>query len=451
MSKYDYIVIGGGSGGIASARRAAEYGAKALVIESGDLGGTCVNVGCVPKKVMWNAASINEALHDAKDYGFSFSKPEFSFSHIKKSRDEYIRRLNGIYSRLLEGSKVDFIAGHASLSGPGKVVVNDKEFSAEHILIATGGYPVIPDIPGSELGITSDGFFSMSELPAKAVVVGAGYIAVELAGVLNALGTEVHLMIRRDSVLRKFDHNIQEVLMAELEASGINIHRSSAIKEVKKSSNSLTVEAEVAGKPQVFDSVDQVLWAIGRSPSSQKINIESCEIACDDRNYIVTDEFQNTNCSGVYALGDVTGRVELTPVAVAAGRKLAARLFKNESDAKIDYDNIASVIFSHPPIGTVGLTENEAIETHGAENVKIYKSEFTNMYHAVTERKSKSLMKLVCLGKDEKVVGLHVIGQGADEMTQGFAVAIKMGATKSDFDATIAIHPVAAEEFVTMR
>ena len=451
MKKYDYVVIGGGSGGIASARRAAEYGAKVLVIEGGALGGTCVNVGCVPKKVMWNASVVAESLHDAKCYGFSVDKFSFNYEEIKKKRDTYITRLNGIYDKLLDNSKVDLVRGFAKFKSSNVVEVNGESFEGKHILIATGGYPSIPAIPGAELGLSSDGFFEMKNLPKKAVVIGAGYIAVELAGVLNGLGSEVHLMIRKDSLLRTFDKDIQSALIEEIENSGITIHKQSSIEQIVKKSDGLSISGKEPGKDYLIEAIDEVIWAVGRNPNTNNLGLSECNISVDERGYIPVDDYQNTSTKGVYALGDVTGRVELTPVAIAAGRKLAARLFLNKTDEKLDYENIASVVFSHPPIGTVGMTEDEAVAKFGQESVKIYKTTFTNMYHAVTVRKSKTFMKLVCSGANEKVVGLHVMGVGADEMTQGFAVAIKMGATKADFDNTVAIHPVSAEEFVTMR
>jgi glutathione reductase (NADPH) len=453
-SEFDLIVIGAGSGGIACARRAAEYGARVVVIESGVVGGTCVNVGCVPKKVMWNAASIAESLHDARDYGFEGLPPgaqAFNFAAIKSKRDAYIKRLNGIYDRLLEGSKVAYVQGKGSIVGPGQVEVKGYTLKAPHILIATGGRPVVPEVKGAELGMTSDGFFAMNHLPKKAVVLGAGYIAVELAGVMSALGTEVHLVIRRDQVLKSFDEDIQRVLMGELETSGIRVHRNSHMESVDQNGPSKKVTITEEGKQTTIDQVDEVLWAIGRRPNSDNIGLDAVDIKTDEQGHISVDDFQNTSAKGIYAIGDVIGKAELTPVAIAAGRKLAARLFKDESDAKLDYNNIPSVVFSHPPIGTCGMTEAEAKKQFGEDQVKIYKTEFTNMYHAVTTRKTKTFMKLVTTGPEEKIVGLHVIGIGADEMTQGFAVAVVMGATKADFDRTVAIHPVSGEEFVTMR
>lgn len=445
QSDFDYIVIGGGSGGIASARRAASYGVKVLLIEGGPLGGTCVNVGCVPKKVMWNAASMSEFLHDASAYGFDVQKPSFNWAEVKVKRDQYILRLNGIYDRNLAKSEVTVVRGWAEFKDEKTVSVNGENYTGKHFLIATGGRPMIPNIPGADLGIDSDGFFELESLPKSVAISGSGYIAVELAGVLNALGSDVHLYLRKERTLRAFDAGLATVLEAEMEQAGITIHKHTEVKSVAKKGDSLNVTCS-QGNDRV---VETLIWAIGRLPNTA-IGLEKAGVNLDKSGYIVVDKFQNTDQKGIYALGDVTGKAQLTPVAIAAGRRLANRLFNGDKDAHLNYDNIPSVIFSHPPIGTVGLSEEEAKAKHGAENIKVYTSQFTNMYHALTERKTKTMMKLVCLLPEEKILGAHGIGIGLDEMMQGFAVAVKMGATKSDFDDTVAIHPTAAEEFVTM-
>ncbi|KAI4010185.1 glutathione-disulfide reductase [Homo sapiens] len=408
VASYDYLVIGGGSGGLASARRAAELGARAAVVESHKLGGTCVNVGCVPKKVMWNTAVHSEFMHDHADYGFPSCEGKFNWRVIKEKRDAYVSRLNAIYQNNLTKSHIEIIRGHAAFTSDPKptIEVSGKKYTAPHILIATGGMPSTPhesQIPGASLGITSDGFFQLEELPGRSVIVGAGYIAVEMAGILSALGSKTSLMIRHDKVLRSFDSMISTNCTEELENAGV---------EVLKFSQG---------------------------------------IQTDDKGHIIVDEFQNTNVKGIYAVGDVCGKALLTPVAIAAGRKLAHRLFEYKEDSKLDYNNIPTVVFSHPPIGTVGLTEDEAIHKYGIENVKTYSTSFTPMYHAVTKRKTKCVMKMVCANKEEKVVGIHMQGLGCDEMLQGFAVAVKMGATKADFDNTVAIHPTSSEELVTLR
>ena len=446
---YDFLAIGAGSGGIAATNRAAGYGAKCARIEKARIGGTCVNVGCVPKKVMWNTAGIAEALHQAPNYGFDLELKSFHWPKIKRARDQYIERLNGIYARVGETNGVDYIEGEARFTGRNSVEVNGETITADHILIAVGGYPLRPDIPGADLGITSDGFFELEQQPRRVAVIGAGYIAVEFAGLLNALGSDVTMLLRGETFLRRFDPALRETLMEEMQKDGINIMTCIHLERLEKAGDgSITLVSDTGDNISGFDSV---IWAIGRAPASAALALDQAGVETDGQGYIPTDEFQNTNVNNIYAVGDVTGRVPLTPVAIAAGRKLADRLFNKQNDARLDYSNIASVIFSHPPIGTVGLTEDEAQEQYGPGAVKVYQSRFTNMYYSVTERKSPTVVKLVTVGGQEKIVGCHVIGLAADEMIQGFAVAVKMGATKKDFDNTVAIHPTAAEELVTLR
>lgn len=446
---FDYLVIGGGSGGLASARRAAHYGAKVAVIESGRLGGTCVNVGCVPKKVMWNAASVAEALHDARDYGFEVKPGPFDWNRVKVARDAYVKRLNDIYARNLGMDGVTSIEGYAKFVGPKTVEVDGERHSGDHVCIAVGGRPRWPNIPGGELGISSDGFFELERLPEKVAVVGAGYIAVELAGIFNTLGAEVTLFIRHDHFLRSFDAMVRETLMETMLNAGVNVETGREVVRVDRLDDGrLSITESRGAKVEPFD---EIVWAIGRVPNTDELNLPSTEVKTDDGGNIPVDAFQNTNVDGIYAVGDVTGKYPLTPVAIAAGRKLSDRLFGGKSDAKLDYENIPTVVFSHPPIGTVGLTEDEAHQLYGTDGVKCYTTRFTNMYHALTERRAPTAMKLICVGAHEKVVGVHVIGLGADEMMQGFGVAVRMGATKADFDRTVAIHPTAAEELVTLR
>ncbi|WP_304163796.1 glutathione-disulfide reductase [Lonsdalea britannica] len=446
---YDYLAIGGGSGGIASINRAAMYGKKCALIEAKYLGGTCVNVGCVPKKVMWHAAQIAEAIHNyGPDYGFDVTVNGFNWDTLVKNRSAYIDRIHHSYDNVLGKNQVEVIRGFARFVDAHTVEVNGEKITADHILIATGGRPTLPDVPGAEYGINSDGFFELDALPKRVAVVGAGYIAVEIAGVLNALGAETHLFVRKHAPLRQFDPLIVETLVEVMQAEGPSLHTESTPKAVVKNADgSLTLQLE-DGKTQ---TVDCLVWAIGRQPATDNLNLEAAGVALDDRGYVKVDKFQNTNVAGIYAVGDNTGAVELTPVAVAAGRRLSERLFNNKPNEHLDYSNIPTVVFSHPPIGTVGLTEPQAREKYGDEQVKVYKSSFTAMYTAVTQHRQPCRMKLVCVGPEEKVVGVHGIGFGVDEMLQGFAVAVKMGATKQDFDNTVAIHPTGAEEFVTMR
>ncbi|MBV7388414.1 glutathione-disulfide reductase [Pasteurellaceae bacterium TAE3-ERU1] len=446
---YDYIAIGGGSGGIASINRAASYGKKCAIIEAKELGGTCVNVGCVPKKVMWYGAQIAEAVNlYAQDYGFDLVNNGFSFKKLVESRQAYIGRIHQSYERVLGNNKVDVIKGFAKFVDNRTLEVNGEKITADHILIATGGRPSMPKVEGAELGIDSDGVFALRELPKRVAVVGAGYIAVELAGVLHNLGVDTHLFVRKHAPLRNFDPLIVDTLLEVIESEGPILHKNSTPKALRKNGEgSLTLELE-SGEQH---TVDCVVWAIGREPATDNLNLDAAGVKTNERGYIEVDKFQNTNVKGIYAVGDNTGAIELTPVAVAAGRRLSERLFNNKPNEHLDYNLVPTVVFSHPPIGTVGLTEPQAREQYGEENVKVYTSSFTAMYTAVTQHRQPCRMKLVCAGPDEKIVGLHGIGFGVDEMIQGFAVAIKMGATKADFDNTVAIHPTGSEEFVTMR
>ncbi|MGC7560838.1 glutathione-disulfide reductase [Pasteurella sp. PK-2025] len=447
---YDYIAIGGGSGGIASINRAASYGKKCAIIEAKALGGTCVNVGCVPKKVMWHGAQIAEAIHlYAPDYGFDVQVNQFDFAKLVESRQAYISRIHTSYNNVLAKNHVDVIQGFAKFVNAHTVEVNGEQITADHILIATGGKPSRPAILGAEYGIDSDGVFALNALPKRVAVVGAGYIAVELAGVMNSFGVETHLFVRQHAPLRNFDPLIVETLLEVIQQDGIQLHTHAIPKEViKNADGSLTIQLE-DGRSQ---EVDCLIWAIGRQPATDNINLEAVGVKTNERGFIKVDKYQNTNVKGIYAVGDIIeGGIELTPVAVAAGRRLSERLFNNKPNEHLDYNLVPTVVFSHPPIGTIGLTEPKAIEQYGADNVKVYKSSFTPMYSAVTQHRQPCRMKLVCVGKEEKIVGLHGIGFGVDEMIQGFAVAIKMGATKADFDNTVAIHPTGSEEFVTMR
>ena len=449
VKEYDYIVIGGGSGGIASANRAAMHGAKVILFEGKEVGGTCVNVGCVPKKVMWYGAQVAETLHRyAGEYGFDVTINKFDFATLKANRQAYIDRIHGSYERGFDSNGVERVYEYARFVDPHTVEVAGERYTAPHILIATGGHALYPNIPGSEYGITSDGFFELDEVPKRTAVIGAGYIAVEVAGVLNALGSDTHLFVRKDRPLRTFDKDIVDVLVDEMAKSGPTLHtHANATEVVKNTDDSLTIS---------FDNgetitVDCLIWAIGRATNTSGFGLEKTGVKLTEKGTIYSDEFENTSVPGIYALGDVTGKLDLTPVAVKAGRQLSERLFNNKADAKLDYTDVATVVFSHPVIGSVGLTEEKAIAKYGEENIKVYKSSFTPMYTALGDNRQPSTMKLVTLGEDEKIIGLHGIGYGVDEMIQGFSVAIKMGATKADFDNTVAIHPTGSEEFVTMR
>ncbi len=444
---FDLVVIGGGSGGLACAQRAADYGARVALVEPRPLGGTCVNAGCVPKKVMYNAASLAEGLRDAAGYGFDVSVGGHDWHALKQARDAYIRRLNGIYAGNLERRKIVHLQETAGFAGPDTVVAGGEVLTAPHIVVATGGRPVVPALPGAGLGITSDGFFGLGHRPESVAIVGSGYVAVELAGVFAALGTRVTLAIRHDRVLRSFEPMLSAALTREMRQDGIEIADHAVPTGLRETGRHLELSA---ADGRVLGPFDCVLWAVGREPVVTGLGLERAGVACYDDGYVITDEFQRTSVEGIYAIGDVTGREALTPVAIAAGRRLADRVFGGMTGRKLDYALIPTVIFSHPPIGTVGLTEPEARDLHG-DAVRCYTAGFTPMYHALTPHKRRAEMKLVTVGPEERIVGLHVIGAGADEMLQGFAVAMKMGATKRDFDDTVAIHPTSAEEFVTMR
>ena len=450
MSKhYDYIAIGGGSGGIASVNRAASYGKKCALIEAGDLGGTCVNVGCVPKKVMWYSAQIADAIQKyGSDYGFNSELKSFDWKKLVENRQAYIQRIHASYQSGLSKNQVDVIHGFATFVDHKTIEVNGETFTADHILIATGTQPSRPNIEGAEHGIDSNGFFELQELPKRTAIIGSGYIAVELAGVLNSLGSNVQLFIRKHLPLRSLDKFLGETLLESMRSDHIQVHtQATPVKVSKLEDQSLLLQLE-DGTQHIIDCL---IWAIGREPNTKALKLERTHIQLDDSGYIQVDQFQNTSQSGLYAVGDITGKAELTPVAVAAGRKLSERLFNGKSEEYLNYENIPTVVFSHPPIGTVGLTEEQAIAQFGQDQIKVYSSSFTSMYTAVTQHRQVSKMKLICSGVDEKIIGIHGIGYGMDEILQGFAVALKMGATKKDFDDTVAIHPTSAEEFVTMR
>ncbi len=444
---FDLISVGGGSGGLACAQRAAEYGAKTAVIESGRLGGTCVNVGCVPKKVMWNAAGVALALKDASDYGFGITAGDNDWGVLKQRRDAYIVRLNAIYARNLAAKGVKHVRGTARFIDAHTLEANGERFTAPHIVIATGSVPIVPPLTGAQLGITSDGFFELERRPQRVAIAGSGYIACELAGAFHELGSQVELFIRKDRLLTHFDAMLGKSLMREMHAEGMAIHPHVVPASVSGQADQKTL---IAQDRREFSGFDCLLWAVGRAANVASLHTDRAGLALDANGFLVTDGFQNTNVGGLYAIGDVAGRAALTPVAIAAGRRLSDRLFGGKRDRRLEYEMIPTVVFTHPPIGTVGLSESEARSRYG-EAVKVYVADFTPMYHALTTRKTHTDMKLVCVGTQERIVGCHIIGAGADEMLQGFAVAIRMGATKRDFDDTVAIHPTSSEELVTMR
>ncbi len=448
---FDVIAIGAGSGGLSIAERAASYGAKTAVIESGELGGTCVNLGCVPKKVMWYGASVAHALHDAEDYGFDVTIGDLNWEKLVMKRDNFIGGINDWYFDFLAESKVELIEGYATFIDDKTLEVDGEQYTADHIVISTGGRPIIPsDIEGAEYGISSDGFFEdIDEVqPKKVVVVGGGYIALEFAMLLNGLGSEVSILHQGWPVLEGFDSSIQANLRQQMEADNININDDGIISKIEKvDDDKLIIHFEDGSQ---IENVDMLIWAIGRVPNTDNIGLENTSVALDSRGMIIVDDEEKTNVDGIYAIGDIIGKAPLTPVAIAAGRRLGDRLYGGKPDRKMSYDHIATVMFTHPPIGTIGLSEEKAREEYG-DSVKVYQTSFVPLYHQMTRNKVKTLMKLIVVGEEEKIVGCHIMGLGADEMLQGFAVAIRMGATKQDFDDTIAIHPVSAEELVTMK
>jgi len=444
---YDLITLGGGSGGLAVAERAARFGRKVAIIEEAHIGGTCVNKGCVPKKVMWYAAQLAHAVDDAAGFGIPASRGSTSWRTLVARRDEYIHDINAYWDQHTDEQGIDRIHGHARFVDAHTVAVNGEYFTADHIVVATGSQPIVPPVPGAGLGMTSDGFFELQEQPQRVAVIGGGYIAVELSGLLSALGSHVTVVALEDRLLERFDPMISTVLETEMQRQGIRVHTGFEVVALSRRADGIEVKSK---DRQVVNGFDTVIWAVGRSPGTRSLNLDVAGVEVMPNGAIPVDDYQGTNVPGIHAIGDVTGRVSLTPVAIAAGRRLAERLFNDQHDSKVDYSRIPSVVFSHPPIGTVGMTEPGARE-HYAGDVTVYTSEFTPMRHALSADAPITAMKLVCAGKEEQVVGVHIVGDNADEMLQGFAVAVRMGATKADFDNTLAIHPTSAEELVTMK
>lgn len=447
MEEFDFIVIGGGSGGLAAARRASRHGARTLLVEAGRIGGTCVNQGCVPKKISFYAAGIAEALADAEDYGFDVEVRSFDFGRLKQARARYLERLRGIYLANLETDGVIRKQGFATLADATTIDVSGDRYRASHVLIATGGRPHVPEIPGRELGITSDDFFELEVLPRRVSVVGGGYVALELAGIFRALGSEVAVLVRGGAMLHGFDPMLGSALAEELERAGATVSFGFVPERASREGDAVRL---TAADGRVVDA-EVLLFATGRRPSTAGLGLERLGVELGSDGHVVVDEYQRTSVDGILALGDVAGGGPLlTPVAIAAGRKLADRLFGGQPEAKLDHRDAPTVVFSHPPAGTVGLSEPSARAEFG-DAVRVYTTRFTGLYHGVTRRKTFTRMKLVVVGPEERVVGIHSVGLGSDELIQGFAVALRMGATKADLDRTIAIHPTAAEELVTLR
>ncbi|MBN2647813.1 MAG: glutathione-disulfide reductase [Thiotrichales bacterium] len=447
---YDLIAIGAGSGGLSVVERAAEYGKKCAVVEAKKLGGTCVNIGCVPKKVMWFGAHIAEALRDAPDFGFHVKQEGLDWGKLVRQREQYIGNITTWYQGYMADKGVEVLQGWGSLVDAHTVEVAGKTYTAETIVLAPGGQPLIPnETENAELGITSDGFFALTQQPKKVAVIGSGYIAVELAGVFQALGTQTTLVSRKDLVLRGFDDMIRETLTQAMLTSGIQKAYHFKVKKLESMTDGTICIHSDDG--QQLGGFDQVVWAVGRETLVEPLKLENAGLSVNGKGFIEVDARHQTAVENIYAIGDVTGQPQLTPVAIRAGRYLAERLYNHKPNLVLDLHAVPTVIFSHPPVGTVGLAEHEARAQFGSDQVKVYTSVFTPMRYAFTEHQIKTALKLVVCGEEERVVGIHIVGDGADEMLQGFAVALQMGATKADLDATIAIHPSSAEELVTMR
>jgi glutathione reductase (NADPH) len=444
---FDLVVVGAGSGGIAMAVRAARHGARVAVLEPGALGGTCVNVGCVPKKAMWLAAELAEAQQLAREVGYDVVPGALDWEAFVTRRQSYIANIHASYRRRFADLGIRLICERGRLLGGGRVAAGERTLQAAHVLLATGAQAQRAAIPGGELGIDSNGFFALRACPKRVAIVGSGYIAVELAGVLQALGAEVTLVVRGDRLLRPFDRDLGTALAQAMTARGIRVLFERVPAEATRTEQGYALRFADGSLESGFD---ELIWAIGRDPNTADLGLDAAGVALDANGYIVTDAQQNTTAANVYAVGDVTGRIALTPVAIAASRRLADRVFGGQADARLDYENIPTVIFSHPPLGTVGLSEDAACKRYGEQQVKIYRAGFRPMLNALAQREEKTLMKLVCAGAEERVVGIHVLGSAADELLQGFAVALKMGARKADFDATVAIHPTSAEELVLL-
>ncbi|MGD2171146.1 MAG: glutathione-disulfide reductase [Gammaproteobacteria bacterium] len=447
-NNYDLIVIGGGSGGLAVAETAARLGKRVALIEKSKVGGTCVNNGCVPKKIMWYAANLAHAVDDARGFGIEAWRGKTDWSRLVDGREAYIDNIRDYWNGYVDDSGIDRIAGRGRFVDANTVAAGNSLYSAPHIVIATGSEPIVPPVPGAELGITSDGFFEMAEQPSRAAVIGGGYIGVELSGVLRALGSEVSLFAMEDRLLEQFDPMIGEVLAGEMQRQGIDLRTGCQVGALAKGAHGIRLESVDGNATGDYDTV---IWAVGRRANSANLNLEAAGLDTSAGGYIDVDEYENTAVEGIYAIGDITGKTALTPVAIAAGRKLGSRLFGDNPDLRVDYRDIPSVVFSHPPVGAVGLTEDEARKQHGDSGVTVYRSSFTPMRYALSAKGGITAIKLVCIGAEERVAGIHLVGDGADEILQGFAVAVKMGATKADFDNTVAIHPTSAEELVTLK
>ncbi|MDD1010790.1 glutathione-disulfide reductase [Pseudomonas shahriarae] len=460
MTTYDYdlLTIGGGSGGVRASRFAAQYGARVALAEKSALGGTCVNLGCIPKKLMSYAAHFDADFADAAGFGWQLGEAKFDWATLMANKDREIKRLNGVYGKTLEQASVEVLDGHAQIEDAHTVLVNGRRITARFILIATGGRPTRPVFPGSEHGITSDEFFHLDALPARAVVTGGGYIAVELASILNGLGSKVTLIYRGNRLLRTMDHDLGPFLAAEMVKKGIDVRFDTVIESIHADGDGVDdgvdnvkhLQVNQLGRGHEIDA-ECVLFATGRHANIASLGLEKAGIAVRENGSIVVDDQFKTCIASIYAIGDVIDRVALTPVALAEGMVVAANLFQQAERGQrgLSYENIPTAVFSHPNVATVGLTEQDARKKYGT--VKIFKSEFRALKHTLSGSTERTLMKLVVDADSDRVLGLHMVGPDAGELVQGFAVALQCQATKAQFDATIGIHPTLAEEFVSMR
>ena len=448
-TEFDLIVLGGGSGGLAAAFRGAEHGARVAVLEPGELGGTCVNLGCVPKKAMWLAAELAQRIEMGCRMGFNVSQPKLDWREFVVHRQRYIAGIHDSYRKRLDSHGVVRVPSYGRLIGEGRVETQDGlRLSAPHIVIATGSRPTRPPVPGAELGGVSDDFFNLCDAPERVAIVGGGYIAVELASVLQALGSRVDLFVRGARLLESFDAELSAALADNLRQVGVRGRFGYRLGAVEARGQGVRLVAEDGTCSEHYDLL---LFATGRQANTEGLGLEAAGVAANEKGAIEVDDYQNTSASGIYAIGDVTGKVPLTPVAIAAARRLMNRVFGGQADAKLDYRDIPTVVFAHPPLGRMGLSEEEARLQHGQDAVSVYRASFRPMLDALADTPMRSLFKLVCVGEDKRVVGLHLLGEGSDEMLQGFAVAIKRGVTLDDLHDTVAIHPSSAEEVVLMR
>ncbi len=441
---YDFFVIGGGSGGVRAARIAASYGARVAVAENRYLGGTCVNVGCVPKKLLVYAAHYREDFEDAEGFGWSVGERRFDWAKLIANKNDEIKRLNGIYERLLGNAGVRIINGTARLADAHTVAIGDDRYTAEYVLVATGGWPVVPAVPGAEHAVTSNEVFFLDRLPERAIVVGGGYIAVEFAGIFHGLGAGTVQLYRGPLFLRGFDDDVRSTLAEEMTKKGVDVRFNANVVSIEKANGALRATLDDGSAVEA----DLVMYAIGRAPNTKDLGLEEAGVDLDGKGAVVVDAYSKSSVGSVYAVGDVTDRINLTPVAIREGHAVAETLF-NGNPTKSDHAGVPSAVFSQPSVGTVGLTEAQARDSFG--RIDVYKSAFRPMKHTLSGRDEQTMMKLIVDRASERVVGCHMVGPDAGEIIQGVGIAVKMGATKAQFDATVGIHPTSAEEWVTMR